>query len=243
MATMNSSQQPFMGNRVARIVSFSGIDGAGKTTQIEAACARLRQLGYRVARVTFWDDVAVFPNLRAGVSFRVLRKTDRSHQDAKLRNDKNVRTWYLTVVRACFYLLDSLRLRRIVRRLRSQDSDFIILDRYIYDQAVQVRARNWVAAAYIRLLLALAPKPEFGFILDASPDNAFQRKPEYPLAFMHEYRQAFLELCSFAPELMVIPPGSVEDVQKRIMSHLLLCSPQPIESCGFVGSSGAIRSQ
>jgi len=232
-----------MRNRGPRIVSFSGIDGAGKTTQIEAACAQLVQLGYRVARVTFWDDVAVFPRLRAGVSFRVLPKKDHPHRDLKLRNDKNVRVWYLTLVRACLYLLDSLRLRGIVRRLKTGDSDFIIFDRYIYDQAVQVRAQHWFARAYLHLLLALAPRPEFGFVLDASPDDAFKRKPEYPLEFMHEYRRAFLELSTLVPELKVIAPGRIEDVQNRIMSHLLLRSTKPVGSCSFVHSPGAIHPQ
>jgi thymidylate kinase len=240
---MNSSQTSNKSSGSARIVSFSGIDGAGKTTQIEAACAQLLQMGYRVDRVTFWDDVAVCPKLRAGVSFRLLRKPDTSKQGKELRNDKNVRIWYLTLVRACFYVLDSLRLRRMVHKLRARDSDFIIFDRYIYDQAVQIHPRHWFARAYIRLLLALAPKPEFGFILDASPDHAFQRKPEYPLAFMHEYRRAFLELRRFSPELKVIPCGSIQDVQTSILRHLLLHTPQTDDYCSFLRTTGAIRSQ
>lgn len=240
---MTSLQAPHNSSCAARIVSFSGIDGAGKTTQIEAVCAQLVQMGYRVARVTFWDDVAVFPKLRAGVSFRMLRKPDASHHGKDLRNDKNVRIWYLTLVRACFYLLDSLRLRRIVRRLRARDSDFIVFDRYIYDQAVQIRPRHWFARAYIRLLLALAPQPEFGFILDASPDDAFQRKPEYPLPFMHEYRRAFLALRHFSFGVRVIPPGSIQDVQTRIMSHLLLPTLPTDAYCSFLHTTDTIRSQ
>jgi thymidylate kinase len=104
--------------------------------------------------------------------------------------------------------------------LRTKDADFVIFDRYIYDQIVQVRARHWLARTYVRLLAATAPRPDAGFILDASPDEAFSRKPEYPLAFMHEYRGAFLALTKLVPELIVIAPGSIDEVQRQIVAHL-----------------------
>ncbi len=216
-----------MQKEIARTIAFSGIDGAGKTTQIELLSKHLTQLGYRVARVTFWDDVAVFSRLRAGVSLRIFNQKGSTEQTVKsggspsLRNDKNVHVWYLTLIRSLFYLLDSWRLRRVARRARTGPADFVIFDRYIYDQAVQVRAQHWLARSYIRLLLNLAPRPDFGLILDASPDEAFSRKPEYPLAFMHEYRRAFLGLCAFAPELTIIPPGKIEDVQQTIRARVL----------------------
>lgn len=207
-----------MTHRAGRIVTFSGIDGAGKSTQIDWLCKHLSERGLRVVRVTFWDDIAVLAQLRARVSLRTLR--NNSSPDISLRHDKNVCTWYLTLVRSFFYLLDSLRLRRVAQRLKSHDLDYIIFDRYIYDQIVQVRARHWIARGFIRLLIAIAPTPDTGFIVDASPERAFSRKPEYPLAFMHEYRRAFLATRDFARALIVVRPGSIAEVQEQIVSHL-----------------------
>jgi thymidylate kinase len=209
--------------RPPHIVTFSGIDGAGKTTQIETTAAHLSQMGYRVARVAFWDDVAVLPQLRTRVSSQVFKKKPAS--SASLRHDKNVRTWYLTLVRSFFYALDTIRLRQVAIRLfKSEDFDFIIFDRYVYDLLVQVRSRNWWARTYRKALLALAPLPYKAFILDASPDDAFKRKPEYPLAFMHEYRREFLGLSEFVPHMEVIAPATIDEVHQQIMTRLLLAS-------------------
>lgn len=43
----------------APLISFSGLDGAGKSTQVEHAAALLEGFGLRVKRLVLWDDVAV----------------------------------------------------------------------------------------------------------------------------------------------------------------------------------------
>jgi len=81
-----SSQSP-------RIISFSGIDGAGKSTQIKALTGLLSASGYRVERFAFWDDVCVLRRSREETMIRAFQgergigapgKPDR-------RRDKNVR--------------------------------------------------------------------------------------------------------------------------------------------------------
>jgi len=208
---------------VGRLIAFSGIDGAGKSTQIAALRHYLSARGWTVSQVAFWEDAALLPSFRAGLSLRVLAKSSQS--GTSLRNDKNVRIWYLTLIRSVFYVLDALRLRAVVARLKRSGADFIILDRWSYDQLVHIDSRNWLAHAYIRAVFALAPSPEIPLVLDATPEEAFQRKPEYPLPFLREYRQGFLALKTFVPRLRIISPGSVDEVHRRIVETVLEQQP------------------
>ena len=86
-------------------VSFSGMDGAGKSTQIASLRARMEEAGLRVRIVTFWDDVARLTHLRE-VSGHKIFKGDKgigSPERPINRRDKNVRSWKMTLVRYFLY--------------------------------------------------------------------------------------------------------------------------------------------
>jgi thymidylate kinase len=209
------------------VVSFSGIDGAGKSTQIELLHNSLLQSGLSVLRLAFWDNVVFLPQFRAGVSHKVLRGEVGIGAPGKpvRRNDKNARKWYLTLARSPFYLLDVLSLRRAVAQARQSNADVVIFDRYIYDQLANVSS-NLAGRLYARLLLALAPRPDIAYLLDADPAAALARKPEYPLEFLREYRRAYFRLSTMAREIVVVPPSDVAGVQRVIAREVRKHVPQ-----------------
>src|SRR3569832_2687734 len=53
------------------LISFSGLDGAGKTTQITNLRENISRLGLRHELITFWDDVVVGTRYREGFVHKV----------------------------------------------------------------------------------------------------------------------------------------------------------------------------
>jgi len=67
----------------------------------------------------------------------------------------------------------------------------------------------------------LARQPEASFILDADPQQARARKPEYPLEFLHENRNAYLQLSRFLDGMTVIPPLPLPKAKTAVVRHVL----------------------
>ncbi|HEY3617374.1 MAG TPA: hypothetical protein VGK96_11215, partial [Candidatus Sulfotelmatobacter sp.] len=161
MIAADNARQLVMRLDNVKLVSFSGIDGAGKSTQIEALQSYLLEIGVRSTLYTFWDNVVVFPGLREHMSFKAFKgdKGIGSPDKPIVRRDKNVTSWYLTAIRLFLYLLDAYSLRVAVSG-RSNTEDVVIFDRYIYDELANLPLKNWLVLSYVRLLLVLIPKPD-----------------------------------------------------------------------------------
>jgi thymidylate kinase len=208
-------------NQQRRFVSFSGMDGAGKSTQIHNLIKRLSEAGLRVSLITYWDDVARLTRLRE-VSGHKLFKGDKgigSPTKPINRRDKNVRSWQMTLVRYFLYLVDAVSLRMVVKKALRSDADFIIFDRYAYDELANLTLSNPLARAYVHLIMKIVPRPHVSYLLDADPLEARARKPEYPLDFLYLCRASYSTLSSLVGGMTIIPPMPVQDVEREVLRH------------------------
>ena len=206
-----------------RIVSFSGIDGAGKTTQIEALTHWLLAAGLRVELLTFWDNVVVLSRLRESLSHKAFNGDQGigSPQKPLNRRDKNVTSTPVTAMRFFLYFLDAVNVWRKVLRARQTQADVVIFDRYIYDELANLPLNRWWTRAYIRFLLRLVPAPDIAYIIDADPSAARARKPEYPLEFLHRNREAYLTMSRLAGTIVVIEPLPVAAMELKVREAFL----------------------
>ena len=227
--------------RNAILISFSGIDGAGKSTQIDNLCARIEDAGLRVRVFLFWDDVATFARLRESGA-RILFKGDSGVGTPSApinRRDKNVRSLPMTCVRLFTYLADAVSTSIVVKGALRSGVDVLIFDRYIYDELANLKLDRSMARFYVRLIAALVPTPDIAFVLDAEPCEARARKPEYPIEFLKTCRQSYLTLSNLVGCMKVIAPKSKQEVEAEILSLAadeLPLNPDPSKALANVAS-------
>jgi thymidylate kinase len=213
------------------LVSFSGMDGAGKSTQIASLRGFLEAQGLRTLLLAFWDDVVVLSRYREGFVHKVFKSERGIGAPGRPvnRRDKNVRGWYISLARHGLYLLDALNLRRVLARSvapplsrtgfpqqRGDVPDVIIMDRNIHDELANLPLENPLTRAFIRLTAAIAPRADVAYLLDADPEAARARKPEYPLEFLRSCRASYQRLATMLG-MTVIPPSSISDATDAVV--------------------------
>lgn len=221
--------------RTPIVVSFSGLDGAGKTTQIENLRALMHSLGLRETMLTFWDNIVVLSRYREGFVHKVYGSERGIGAPDKPveRRDKNVRAWYLSLIRHGLYLLDALHLSWVLAKARRSGYDVIIVDRYIYDELANLPLDNPFSRAFVGFIRAIAPQPDLAYLLDADPIAARARKPEYPVEFMQKSRRAYFMLADLLGTMTVIPPLPLSEAKHQVEQHFLKVlgnTPAPTET-------------
>ena len=205
------------------LVSFSGIDGAGKSTQIAALRSRLMEDGLLVRVVRFWDDVARLKGIRETSGHKIFKGDQGvgSPSAPITRRDKNVQSGFMSCVRFVLYFVDGVSARLMAKRALRSGADVVIFDRYTFDELANLNLRNPVIRAYVRLLMTFVPRPHVAYVLDADPIQARARKPEYPLDFLHVNRQSYLTLAKLVGGITVIPAMPVHDVEREVLGHAM----------------------
>jgi thymidylate kinase len=205
--------------RKTLLVSFSGLDGSGKSTQISNLVRALHGNGYRTRQLAFWDNVVVGSRYREGFVHKAYKSERGIGAPGKPveRRDKNVRRWYLTLARHFLYFVDAMNLRFVVGAARRSGADVVILDRYIYDELANLPLSSAMTRAYVRFVNWMVPRPDVAYLLDADPEAARERKPEYPVDFMRECRHAYKNLAMIVGRITIIPPLDLEAAKAAVL--------------------------
>jgi thymidylate kinase len=202
------------------VIAFSGLDGAGKSSQAAALRDTLDRLGYDAivvrTRIT-WDDwlwtVARPIKRLVGLPLRAWsrarsalgaseplpaheRDDDAPAHDpvTRMREASSILTdlWTLTIVVANASSQWRLMHRQLLR------GGIVICDRYTLDSIVALRysygSERPLRAARMALS-RLYPRPVRAYLIDVLPETALARKGEWGIAWLTRHRELYLEEC------------------------------------------------
>lgn len=205
------------------IISFSGLDGCGKSTHVRETQRWLKQQGVEVriiethALTTYHVIGQVLRRISEGQTNRLLNE-QYAHIPEATRNGK----WKLLgIVRSLAFLVDLvffLILVWIPARMRSRE--IILCDRYLWDTAVQLRYLGLCGDKFFRKVVNLIPMPEAPFLLSTSAEQAYSRKPEYPLLHLKRKSQLYSDLTVIRPGIMLVESTTIKETQVAIQRNL-----------------------
>lgn len=198
---------------VSMLITFSGLDGAGKTTLIRGLRQTLESHGHAVTVLTMYDHVGLYAFIRfiRDRSRNVIQRAVRQRAAINKAPDnspglgcrtgghgKLMMALILGIMRSrtvkrfvyifdlCIFPLYRIYFETVRNRI-------LIIDRYFYDSLADIAHGG--RRLDTRLFLSFTPAPNLPVFVDVNPDEAFARKGEYSVEYLNvrraDYRKIF----------------------------------------------------
>ena len=217
------------------LITFSGLDGSGKSTLVECLRESLEKRNQRVMVFHMYYDVGLLACARALVNriggrkgARSATESARTHAPREVtaggRRTMAARVRYALAwnksLRLCVYpfdLLIFLCYRLYVEKVRKR---VLIMDRYFYDTLVDVAGAG--GRYGVRLLSRLTPTPSVPVLVDISAEEAFARKGEHSVAYLSRRRLSYQQVFPKGRSAVVIAGGADLAVTRRRLEEIIL---------------------
>ncbi|HCP08452.1 MAG TPA: hypothetical protein DIT25_01485 [Candidatus Moranbacteria bacterium] len=176
-----------------KIITISGLDGSGKSTQIEMLKSYLESQGKKV----FYFHAIEFGIAKKINDFRLKYCVICRYLDSCKRESSGgsvTKANFIQIAfRRIFLAIDLLRFKSLHGKLQTSGHDYILSDRYFYDTVInikflrnsdqKIRCENFIIA------------PDAAFFLAADPEKIMQRerKPDQGIEYLKKKKELYDE--------------------------------------------------
>ena len=194
-----------------KIISFEGIEGVGKSTQIKLLTNHFQS---------------------TGISYEQFREPGSSDAGEKIRElllDKSLQLSSSTEL----LLMFAARSELINQKINNSSAEFVILDRYFHASVAYQGYGRGIDLDFINSLINFidCPKPDLTFILDNSVENSFNRKSSDVKdriersgeSFFNKVRDGYLAIASENKDYIKVIDASndIDTINKSIINSVL----------------------
>ena len=170
-----------------KIISISGLDGSGKSTQIKLLQQSLETQGKKV----FYFHAVAFSiaNKKICHSERISQQDEESRnlsarslnyaRDDKASKSVTKANWLQIQLRKIALFIDLLRFKKLLRKLEKSGYDYLLSERYFYDSLINITylesKLNNSKLFHVPCSMFHVMRPDFAFFLNADPVKIMQR--------------------------------------------------------------------
>ncbi len=210
------------------IVTFSGLDGSGKSTHVQTVIRFLVARGLNVRHLVshFISAAGVGSVIRDEYRRRRpntnLAQAVRStgHRPSGIPGDHTFaddrKRWAVYINRLITYPLDCVVLTVCLMLHKARGVEAVVCDRYLYDKLVNL---PYPDGKFARFLTALVPRPHAPIFLDVSPLVCRSRREEHPADYYEAKYKAYKKLAQCFGLLSIVNDDA-RDTAKEIETLL-----------------------
>lgn len=194
-----------------KLITLSGTDGSGKSTQLALLRSHFERMGKKVA---------YFHAVEFSLANRLGRSVKGGQDFSPGKDTANTDASFISrSLRRIFFAIDLIRFRFLLRTLERDGTDILLSDRYFYD--------TFINLAYLSLPIVFRcpgerfiPRPDAAFFLDIDPVAVMRREriPEQGVHYLETKRDLFREKVSEWRLIRIEADAPIDEVFHRILS-------------------------